>query len=62
MPRPHSHNDNSPLIDFAKDAALVAAIVALASRRRSRRSSKRTSGAIPRDNWGRKTRPSFLIH
>lgn len=61
MPRPRLNNDNSRLIDFAKDAALVAAIVALASRRRSRRSSKRTSGAIPRDNWGRKTRPSFLI-
>lgn len=61
MPRSRPHNDNSPLIDFAKDAALVAAIVALASRRRSRRTSKRTSGAIPRDTWGRKTRPSFLI-
>lgn len=50
MPRPHSHNDDSPFIDFVKDAALIAAIVTLASRRRSRRSSKRTSGAIPRDN------------
>lgn len=61
MPRSRPHNDNSPLIDVVKDAALVAAIVALASRRRSRRTSKRTSGAIPRDTWGGETRPSFLI-